>query len=62
MHSLEMANCEFVSTSPDRPNIVYEVHRCMDFDTGLNPVICSLKEKKQMAPRVIVYSRSLDVC
>jgi len=62
MHSLEMADCEFVSTSPDRPNIFYEVHRRMDIDTDLNPVICSLKEKKQMAPRVIVYCRSLDMC
>ena len=28
---LEMVNCAFVSTSPDRTNIFYEVHPRLDF-------------------------------
>ena len=32
MRSLEMVDCELVSTSPDQPNIFYEVHRHTDID------------------------------
>ena len=59
---MEMTDCEIVTTSPDRPNIYYEVHTCTDVETDLNDVVMSLKELKNMAPRVIVYCRTLDVC
>ena len=62
MHSLEMADCEFVCTSPDRPNKFYEVHPRIDIDVDFNAVVCSLKEYKSKAPRVLVYCRSLDTC
>lgn len=64
MSSLEMiaSGCEFVSTSPDRPNIFYEVRPRTDVDTDLKFVINSLREQKVNAPRVIVYCRSLDTC
>ena len=62
MCSLEMIDCEFVSTSPDRPNIFYEVHPRTDVDIDLKFVVNSLREQKVNAPRVIVYCRSLDTC
>ena len=62
IESLEMTDCEIVTTSPDRLNIYYEVHARTDVETDLNGVVMSLKELKKMAPRVIVYCRTLDVC
>ena len=62
IQNLEMVDCEFISTSPDRPNIFYEVHPRTEIDTDLKDVISSLKEHKSRAPRIIVYCRSLDVC
>lgn len=62
MESLEMAECEMLSVSPDRPNIYYEVCARTDVETDMNDIVMSLKQLKNMAPRVIVYCRSLDVC
>lgn len=62
MHSLEMVDSEFVSTSPDRPNIFYEVRPRADVDTDLKFVADSLKEQKVKAPRILLYCRSLDIC
>ena len=62
IESLEMTDCETVTTSPDRPNIYYEVRVRTDMETDLNDVVASLKELKNMAPRVIVYCRTLDIC
>lgn len=60
--SLDMGGCEFVSTSPDRSNIYYEVCRRGGIESDMQPVLSSLKEKKNLAPRVLVYCHTLDVC
>ena len=57
-----MVDCEFISTSPDRPNIYYEVRPHTEIETDLKTVICSLKERKNRAPRVVIYCRTLDIC
>ena len=57
-----MSNCDFVFTSPDRPNIYYEVCRRTDIDTDMGPFVQSLKEEGVKAPRVIVYCRDLNTC
>ena len=57
-----MGGCEFVSTSPDRSNIFYEVLPRADVETDLQPVLKSLQEYKNQAPRVIVYCHSLNIC
>ena len=44
MHSLEMLECEFVTTSPNRPNIFYEVHSRTDVETDLKFAIDSLMQ------------------
>ena len=62
MRSLEMVECEFVCTSPDRPNIFYEVHPRVDIDTDMVSVVQSLKDLRSKAPRVVIYCRSLDMC
>ena len=62
IESLEMSDCKTITTSPDRPNIYYEVHARTDMETDLNGLVVSLKQLKNMAPRVIVYCRALDVC
>ena len=62
IQSLEMVDCEFISTSPDRPNIYYEVRPRTEIDTDMKTIICSLKEHKNKAPRVVVYCRTLDIC
>lgn len=59
---LEMVNCAFVSTSPDRTNIFYEVYPRLDFEEDLKYVLHSLKCDKSRAPRVVIYCRSLDMC
>ena len=62
IQSLEMSDCMFVSASPNRPNIFYEVHTRSDIATDMEPVVTSLKELKNLAPRVLVYCRTLDMC
>ncbi len=62
MSSQDMGGCEFVSNSPDRPNIFYEVRPYTDIENDMHSVLSSLKEHKTQAPRVLVYCRSLTVC
>ena len=62
IQSLEVFDCQVVSTSPDRPNIYYEVHARTDIETDMVSIIMSLKVMKDTAPRVIVYCRSFDMC
>ena len=57
-----MVDGEFISTSPDRPNIYYEVRPRTEIDTDMKTIICSLKEHKNKAPRVVVYCPTLDIC
>jgi len=59
---LDMSGCEFVCTSPDRPNIFYEVLPRTDIETDLQSIVQSLREHKYQAPRVIVYCHSLNIC
>ena len=49
-------------TSPDRPNIFYEVRPRTDMETDLEPLLQSLRQLANRAPRVIVYCRSLNSC
>ena len=59
---LEMTGCVEVTASPDRPNIYYQVKDRTDIETDFLSVIINLREKQVGAPRVLVYSRSLDTC
>lgn len=52
MQSLEMADCVFVSTSPDWPNIFYELHTCTDVETDMSDLLESLRQLKIMASGV----------
>ena len=60
--SLDMRGCELVYTSPDRSNMFYEVLPRTDLEIDLQPLLLSLKEQKDQAPRVIVYCHSLNIC
>ncbi len=62
VNTLEMNECEFIYSSPDRPNIFYQVHPRTNIDNDLKSVVLSLKELKNTTPRVIIYCRSLDMC
>ena len=62
IQSLEMFDCALVSTSPDRPNIYYEVHSRTDIESDMVDIVSSLRQHKNTTPRVIVYCRSLDMC
>ena len=60
--TLEMSGCAEVITSPDRPNIFYSVQARSDISTDFLPLISTLKEKAVLAPRVLVYCQTLDMC
>ncbi len=62
VRSLEMTGCILVCTSPDRPNIFYQVRARATIDVDVEPLVESLKLHKAKAPRVIVYCRSLNTC
>ena len=57
-----MSGCAEVTTSPDRPNIFYEVKPRTDIDTDFLPLITTLQKEAVRAPRVLVYCQSLDTC
>ena len=57
-----MVDYEYVYTSPDRPNIYYEVHQRSDIETDMKPVLSSLKDHQNRAPRVIIYCRTMNMC
>lgn len=59
---LEMSVCKIVYTSPERPNIYYEVKRRLEISVDLHFVVDELRQHKQVMPRVIVYCRSLNTC
>ena len=61
VEKLDMTDCEFVSHSPDRPNIIYRV-KCQSNIEDLSSVINALKTHFINAPRTIVYTRSLNSC
>ena len=60
--NLDMSNCDFVCTSPDRPNIRYEVCCRSDIETDMHSLVVSLKECNKKSPRVIIYCRTLNMC
>lgn len=62
MKSLDMYDCDFVFTSPDRPNIFYEVRPRTEIELDMKPFVCSLKNHLVRAPRIIVYCQSLNLC
>ena len=62
LRNLEMEGCVEVSTSPDRPNIFYEVKGRTTLEADLDHVLSSLRMKAVAAPRVLIYCQSLDVC
>ena len=51
-----------MSVSPNRPNIYYEVHMRTEIETDFADLLSSLQLNLCLAPRVIVYYRSLNVC
>lgn len=59
---LEMTNCEYVYTSPERPNIYYEVFNRTEIEIDLKYLVDELRLHKITMPRVVVYCRSLNVC
>ena len=59
---MQKLECEFVSTSPDRPNIYYEVRPRTEIETNLHCYLNSLRNLRSKAPRGLVYCRSLDMC
>lgn len=60
--SLDMEGCEVVSTSPNRPNIFYSVCPRTTAEVDLEPLLSSLIKQQNLAPRMIVYCRTLDAC
>ena len=60
--NLDMSNCDFVCTSPDRPYIRYEVCCRTDIETDMHSLVASLKECNKKAPCVTVYCRTLNMC
>ncbi len=60
--TLDMEGCEIVCTSPNRPNVYYEVRPRTSVELDLQPLLHCLKLHKNLAPRVIVYCHSLNTC
>ena len=60
---LEMSGCVYVSVSPNRSNIIYyEVRRRDTIESDFAVLVESLRLKRNKAERVIVYSRSRNLC
>ena len=62
LKSLEMVGCTFIHTSPDRPNIFYDVRIRTDIETDMQPIVNILRKYLINMPRMIVYCRSLNSC
>lgn len=62
MCKLDMKECQFIYTSPDRSNIFYCVKQRSDIETDFTHIVDSLKANSINAPRVIVYCKSLNLC
>lgn len=57
-----MKGCEFVTASPNRPNIYYEVHPRTTIEEDFAPLVSALQSQRNKADRIIVYCRSLNMC
>ncbi len=60
--SLNMIDCCVISESPNRPNIMYSVHRSSNLEEDFASVVEDLAKNSVKAKRLIVYCRSLDMC
>ena len=59
---LQLSGCRLVSTSPDKPNIYYEVVSRQDVETDMNSIASQVKETTVEMPRMIIYRRSRNLC
>ena len=59
---LEIRGCDLISSSPNRPNIFYEVFKRTTVEEDLAHIVKDLQENTVNAKRVIIYCRSLDMC
>ena len=51
--TLEMVTCKLVCSSPDRPNIYYEVVRRTDMEEDMYPLVEELRKNKIQMQRVV---------
>ena len=56
-----MVDYKYVYTFPDRPNIFYEVHQCSNIETSMKPVLSSLRDHQNRAPR-IAAAQGVPIC
>ena len=59
---LDMKGCEYISASPNKPNIMYLVCERTSIEDDLAFLVEDLRENNTKAKRVIVYCRSLNMC
>ena len=62
MCKLDMKGCEFIYTSPDRPNIFYSVKQRTTISTDVVHIVDDLRNNSITATRVIIYCKSLNMC
>lgn len=58
---ISCASCEFIYTSPDRPNIFYSVKQRTTISTDVH-IVDDLRNNSITATRVIIYCKSLNMC
>ena len=52
---LNMKECEFVTASPDRPNIYYEVRPRTTIDEDFAPFVSALQSRRNKADRIMGF-------
>ena len=57
-----MVGCRFIHTSPDRPNLIYDVRIRTDIETDMQPIVNILRKYLINMLRMIVYCQSLNSC
>lgn len=62
MKTLGMENVFVVSESPDKPNIVYNVHSFESMEINFKPLINKLRTERTSMGRTLIYCRSQDAC
>lgn len=60
--SLEMTNYVNVSTSPNRPNIYYEVKPRTEIESDFSDLLTTMKELAIKTPRTLIYCQSVKMC
>ena len=61
MEKLDMKGCEYISASPNKPNIMYRVCERTSIEDDLAFLAEDLRENHINAERVIVYCCSLNM-